>query len=115
MRQRVQDLRQAAAAVNQLALSARGEQAQRLNHALMRASRLLVPLNYTAGNRFCHDSALPHPAWPSLGGLRELAALPADSEEQPFYAAPARQSRNLAAHALREAHAALAAAIAHPS
>ncbi|MGP4142376.1 M28 family peptidase [Sodalis praecaptivus] len=115
LRQRVQDLRQAAAAVNQLALSARGEQAQRLNHALMRASRLLVPLNYTAGNRFCHDSALPHPAWPSLGGLRELAALPADSEEQPFYAAPARQSRNLAAHALREAHAALAAAIAHPS
>ncbi|MGL9724550.1 hypothetical protein [Sodalis sp. (in: enterobacteria)] len=72
LRQRVQDLRQAAAAVNQLALSARGEQAQRLNHALMRASRLLVPLNYTAGNRFCHDSALPHPAWPSLGGLREL-------------------------------------------
>ena len=83
----------------------------RRNHhrALMRVSRLLVPLNYTTGHRFSHDSALPHPAWPSLAGLRELADLPQGSPDLPFYAVHARQCRNLAAHALREAHAALAA------
>ena len=85
--------------------------AARINAALMRASRHLVPLNYTSGERFHHDSALPHPAWPSLEGLRALAALPAASPETAFYAVHARQVRNRAAHALRQANAALRAGL----
>ena len=46
------------------------------------------------GDRFRHDSALPHPAWPSLDGLRELAAQDAGSTELPFYVVHARQTRN---------------------
>ncbi|MGH6859558.1 MAG: M28 family peptidase [Phyllobacterium sp.] len=87
-------------------------EAPRINAALMRASRLLVPLNYTSGERFHHDCALPQPAWPSLDGLRALASQPAASAELPFYAVHARQTRNRFAYALREANAALEAALA---
>lgn len=87
------------------------EKAGRINASLMRAGRHLVPLNYTSGERFHHDSALPHPAWPLLEGLRALAALPAGSPDTAFYAVHARQTRNRVAHALREANAALRAAL----
>ncbi|PST22583.1 aminopeptidase [Rhizobium sp. JAB6] len=83
----------------------------RINASLMRASRHLVPLNYTSGERFHHDSALPHPAWPSLEGLRALATLPVTSSETAFYAVHARQVRNRVAHALRQANTALRAAL----
>ncbi len=36
----------------------------RINAALMRVSRALMPLDYTEGDRFTHDPALPQPAWP---------------------------------------------------
>ncbi|MEF2071187.1 M28 family peptidase [Consotaella aegiceratis] len=81
--------------------------ARRADAALMRASRSLVPINYTEGDRFVHDSALPNRPWPSLEGLRELARLDADAEETPFYVAHARRTRNRVGHALREALAAL--------
>lgn len=87
------------------------ERAARINATLMRAGRHLVPLNYTSGERFHHDSALPHPAWPSLEGLRALASLPLGSQETAFYAVHARQVRNRVAHALREANTVLRAAL----
>ncbi len=77
----------------------------------MRASRLLVPLNYTSGERFHPDSALPHAPWPSLDGIRELARLSAHSEDTAFYAVHARQTRNRIAQALREANAVLKGAL----
>jgi aminopeptidase YwaD len=86
-------------------------EAARINAGLMRASRLLVPLNYTSGERFHHDSALPHAAWPSLEGIRELARLPEGSSDVPFYAVHARQARNRVAHVLREAGKALEAVL----
>jgi hypothetical protein len=87
------------------------DRAERTNAVLMLAARHLVPLNYTSGERFHHDSALPHPAWPSLEGLRALASLPVGSPETAFYAVHARQVRNRVAHALREANAALRSAL----
>lgn len=87
-----------------------GIKADRINASLMRAARHLVPLNYTSGERFHPDSALPHAPWPSLEGLRELAAVPYGSPETAFYAVHARQTRNRLAHELREANAALRAA-----
>lgn len=107
--QRLDALEAAARAINTIAGGAEGDDARRIDRALMRASRQLVPLNYTSGNRFAHDSALPHPAWPSLEGLRALARQAEGSPDLPFYAVHARQSRNLVAHALRQAQEALAA------
>jgi hypothetical protein len=85
--------------------------AERINRALMRAARALVPINYTTGERFHHDSAMPHPAWPALEGLRELARQDARSADLPFYVVHARQTRNRVGHALRQADEALAAAL----
>ncbi|MGO4566887.1 M28 family peptidase [Rhizobium sp. 2YAF20] len=87
------------------------EAADRVNAALMRASRWLVPLNYTSGERFHHDPALPNVPWPSLAGMWELAQLPAGSADVAFYTVHARQTRNRVAHALREANTALKAAL----
>ncbi|TCV98342.1 M28 family peptidase [Biostraticola tofi] len=108
LEQRLKLLQAAAERINHLAANAGGPLAADINQALMAASRQLVPLNYTAGHRFSHDSALPHPAWPALSGLRELAALPPGDPDELFYAVHARQCRNLVAHALQEACRALA-------
>lgn len=78
-----------------------GTKAERINHALMRASRALVPLNYTSGERFHHDPAVPQPAWLALEPLRALAALPEGSDAIPFVTVRARQARNRLQHAIR--------------
>lgn len=80
----------------------------RLNSALMRLSRALVPLDYTRGDRFVHDPALPLPPWPVLDPLRRLAAATPGTDEAKLLAVSARRARNCIAHALREAQAALA-------
>jgi hypothetical protein len=77
--------------------------AKRLDAALIRASRSLVPLNYTRGDRFRHDSAMPHPAWPSLESLRDLATQDPASPDWLFHAVEARQTRNRLLHGLHEA------------
>ncbi|CDZ54696.1 M28 family peptidase [Neorhizobium galegae] len=82
--------------------------ADAMNDRLLQASRLLVPLNYTFGDRFHHDNALPHPAWPSLSGLRELAALPEGHADIPFFAVHGRQTRNRLLSVLRQACTVLA-------
>ena len=74
-----------------------------INAAIMRISRALVPLDYTEGDRFSHDAALPQPAWPSLRKLRELASAKPGSDEGRFLTVAARRARNRIVHALREA------------
>jgi hypothetical protein len=110
-------LRAAAEALKQNAAAALAAKAppEAINQALMRAARALVPLNYAYGDRFRHDPALDHPAWPSLEGLRELAAQPPDSPDLPFYVMHARQTRNRVAHALRVANEALGGVVADVS
>jgi hypothetical protein len=87
----------------------------KINAALMRVSRALVPLGYTEGDRFTHDPALPQPAWPALQKLRELATAKPGSDAARFLAVEARRSRNRLQHALREAGEALDDALATPS
>ena len=59
--------------------------------------------------RLAHDSALPHPAWPVLQSLRDLAATPEGTEEARLLAVSARRARNRMADALNRACAALEA------
>ncbi|MBU8539624.1 M28 family peptidase [Falsiroseomonas tokyonensis] len=80
------------------------------NAALMRASRALVPVDYTPGDRFSHAAALPLPAWPVLQPMRDLAATEAGSDAEKFATVDAQRARNRLAHALREAQAAIDAA-----
>jgi hypothetical protein len=84
----------------------------RINRALVRASRALVPLEYTGGDRFSHDPALPQPAWPVLQPLRQLAACASGDDAARFLRVAAVRARNRLLHALRQAGAELSPAAA---
>ncbi|WP_105418095.1 M28 family peptidase [Neorhizobium sp. T25_27] len=105
----VDELRRRAEAINRAAQQETDPgRAEIINDRLRQASRLLVPLNYTYGDRFHHDNALPHPAWPSLSGLRELAALPEGHADIAFFTVHGRQTRNRLLSVLRQACSVLA-------
>ncbi|MBV8912251.1 MAG: M28 family peptidase, partial [Acetobacteraceae bacterium] len=85
-------------------------QADAVNRALMRVSRLLVPLDYTSGDRFMPDPALPLPAWPSLDKLRAFAASPAGTDAAFHLRVGAVRARNRLMSALHEVRAVLGTA-----
>jgi hypothetical protein len=103
LRAAAEELGEAARTFGAIAARVEGATAGTLDRALMRASRHLVPINYTCGDRFRHDPAVPLPAWLSLEPIRALAAEPAGSADLPFYAVDARQARNRVLKALNEA------------
>ena len=72
---------------------------------LMRLSRVLVPLDYVAGDRFTHDPALPQPPWPLLAHLRLLAETAPGSDAARFASVAAVRARNRLMHILRQAEA----------
>jgi hypothetical protein len=104
-------LRTLAEAVAARAVAAAPADAVRLNHALMQTSRALVPMDYTRGDRFAHDPALPQPPWPTLQPLRDLAAAAPNSDAAQFHTVAAMRARNRVLYALRQANAALQAAL----
>jgi hypothetical protein len=79
----------------------------RLNAQILRISRVLVPLDYTEGDRFKHDPALPQPAWPVLGPLRALAAAEPGSDRAKFLAVGATRAANRLRAAMDEVSALL--------
>jgi len=74
-----------------------------VHRALMRLSRLLVPLAYTSGDRFTHDLALPIAPLAGLQRARELAALDPHADAYKFTVAALVRERNRALHALDSA------------
>lgn len=92
------------AAVDLLALDASAH-----DRAVMRLSRILVPLDYTRGDRFVHDPALSLSSWPVLDPLRRLAASAAGDAAR-FAEVDAVRALNRLTHSLTEASRLLAAA-----
>jgi hypothetical protein len=74
--------------------------AETFNRALLRLSRILVPLVYTTGDRFAHDLALPIAPLAGLQPLRELAALDPESDRFKFTRVALVRERNRVVHAL---------------
>jgi hypothetical protein len=74
---------------------------------LMRLSRALVPLDYTTGDRFAHDAALPQPPWPVLAPLRALAAAEPSSDAARFAMVSAVRAHNRLRQSLAQADALL--------
>ena len=103
-------LRDKAAALRELA-DPGPERAAAINAALRAVSRAMVPLDYTGGDRFEPDPALPMPAYPLLQPLRRLASLPAGSDQARFLTVTLTRIRNRFVHALGEADAALDAVL----
>lgn len=79
----------------------------RADRALMRASRALVPVDCTLGDRFNHAAALPLPAWAVLEPIRVLATTEAGTDAALFATVEANRARSRLGFALREAAAAL--------
>ena len=75
--------------------------ADRINDRLTELGRVLVPLNYAAGERFAHDPALPLGTIPRLAGITRLKDCPA--ETRPFLVAGIQREINQVANALYEA------------
>jgi len=108
-----QALKDKAAAVNATVAQCRNRSAARaLETALMKASRHLVPVDYTRGDRFAPDPALAQAAYPVLDPLRRLASAPAGSDAAHFLAVAATRACNRMTHALTEAAAILETAAA---
>jgi hypothetical protein len=107
---RVRAFREGAAALKARAAGVSSDaEAARINAKLMAASRAVVPMDYTSGNRFEPDPALGQSAYPVLDPLRRLAATPDGTDAAKFAAVGARRAANRIAHALDEANAHLAA------
>lgn len=87
---------------------------RRIDRALMRVSRALVPIHSTKGDRFDHDPALPQPVWPTLRPVRDLAQMAPGSDDWPFQMVSAMRARNRVVHALRSANAALDDVLGEP-
>ncbi len=85
--------------------------APRVNQALMAVSRALVPMDYTTGDRFEHDPALPQSKYPVLDVVRQLASAPHGSDEALFLTGGARRASNRLGHALDQATEALTACL----
>jgi N-acetylated-alpha-linked acidic dipeptidase len=75
----------------------------RTNRALIRLSRLLVPLAYTTGDPFRHDLAIPIPPLAGLQAARELARLQPHTDAYRFTVTAVVREQNRAVHALDEA------------
>jgi hypothetical protein len=96
-------LRERLARVATAVAAAPESRAEAINRALMRLSRVLVPLAYTTGDRFTHDLALPIPPLAGLQQARELPRLDPDSDAFKFARAALVRERNRAVHALDSA------------
>jgi hypothetical protein len=67
----------------------------------MRMCRLLVPMDYTEGDRFRHDPALPQPPWPALAPLRALCRAQPGGDAAYVQAVSARRACNRLGSTLR--------------
>jgi hypothetical protein len=74
-----------------------------VNRALLRLSRVLVPLTYTSGDRFAHDLALPVPPLTGLQRARELGTLDPNTDAYKFARVALRRELNRVVHALDSA------------
>lgn len=81
----------------------KAEEALKYDRLLIKLARLLVPVDYTSGNRFDHDPALPQSAFPSLQAIRRLKGVTPDTDAWHFLATSAMRAQNRVLVALRDA------------
>ena len=79
------------------------EQIQALNQCMMRLSRVLVPVNYSAVDRFELDAAVPVPALPGLQRVANMGAMDRGTWDFKFLERKMVRERNKVCHALEEA------------
>jgi hypothetical protein len=101
LRDRLSELRECVTLLDEA--TSEPERHRQVNATLMKLGRALVPIDYTRGDRFEHDPALPQPPYPSLDPLRALARVPPDSDEAKFLSVAAVRALNRVGHAIGQA------------
>lgn len=74
-----------------------------VNQCLLELGRILIPIEYTRGERYSHDPATPIPPFPDLEKVRDSARFSRESNEYRFLKAQLVRGRNKAVDALRRA------------
>ena len=77
--------------------------AETLNRCLMRLSRVLMPINYSATDPFDMDLAVPIPPLPRLQPVTQLAGMDPNSQDFKFFERKMVRERNRVCYALEEA------------
>lgn len=80
-----------------------GADAGRINDALMRLARILVPINYTRHGVFRNEPAVSIPSLPDLAPARQLASVDPTSDQGRILATHLTRGRNRVVAAFREA------------
>jgi hypothetical protein len=104
----IAELRSACAAFAAARTALDEDRAGEADRMLMRVGRALVPIDYTSGQRFAHDPALPQPKWPALDALRRFAAVQEGAEAWYPLQIEARRALNAMRHAVSQARRELA-------
>ena len=75
------------------------KQHARINRALLKVSRAIVPVDYTKCCRFDHDPAMPAGTYPSLEPLAKLGQAPKGSDAEKFLITGLTRAKNRVAYA----------------
>jgi hypothetical protein len=78
-----------------------------VNSCLMEVSRKLIPLNYTAGEPFDHDLAIPMPSIPTLAAFSKLPQLNPRVDDFKFLETELIRKQNQVCHLLHQASEAI--------
>ncbi len=84
-----------------------------INDTLMRAGRVLIPINYTSTGPFDHDRAVPIPPIPSLQAGARLRTLARGTDEYHTLETRLVRDRNKVTHAIESAADAIGHAFKH--
>jgi hypothetical protein len=107
LKSKAKELQRACEAVTERVASRSGADAagevQALNRCMMQVSRVLVPVNYSAVDRFELDAAVPVPALPGLQRVATMASMDRGSWDFKFLERKMVRERNKVCHALDEA------------
>jgi hypothetical protein len=83
----------------------------RINDAILRLARILVPINFGREGRFRHDPAAPIPPLPDLAPARKLAGLSPETDLAHFTVASLVRGQNRLVDALHQAQREVALAL----
>ena len=81
----------------------RWDRFKKINQCLLELGRILIPADYTRGERYSHDPAIPIPSFPGLEPIRQLPRLSPDGNEYRFLQAQLLRERNKVIDALKRA------------
>ncbi len=76
---------------------------RKINQCLLELGRILIPIDYTKGERYSHDPAIHIPSFPTFEAVRRLPQLSPETNEYRFLKTQLLRDRNKVIDALRRA------------